>query len=44
MDKVKEKPMNELPVMNEDEGIVLFHPNVPKAAIEKTMLSKLGIK
>lgn len=27
--------MNELPVMNEDEGIVLFHPNVPKAAIEE---------
>lgn len=26
--------MNELPVMNESEGIVLFHPYVPKRAIE----------
>ncbi len=30
----KEKPMNELPVMNDGEGIVLFHPYVPKAAIQ----------
>jgi len=29
----KEKPMNELPVMNDGEGIVLFHPYVPKGAI-----------
>ncbi len=29
----KEKPMNELPVMNESEGIVLFHPHVPESAI-----------
>lgn len=35
MEKVKEKPMNELPVMNENEGIVLFYPNVPKSAIEE---------
>ena len=35
MDRVKEKPMNELPVMNENEGIVLFYPNVPKNAIEE---------
>ena len=31
----KEKPMNEMPVMNEDEGIVLFYPNIPKKAIEE---------
>ena len=31
----KEKPMNEMPVMNESEGIVLFYPNVPKTAIEE---------
>ena len=30
----KEKPMNELPVMNDGEGIVLFHPFVPKGAIQ----------
>src|SRR6185436_4509851 len=30
----KEKPMNELPVMQEGEGIMLFYPHVPKAAIE----------
>jgi dTDP-4-amino-4,6-dideoxygalactose transaminase len=30
----REKPMNELPVMNDGEGIVLFHPYVPKAAIQ----------
>jgi perosamine synthetase len=35
MNHVKEKPMNEMPVMNEDEGIVLFYPNVPKTAIEE---------
>jgi perosamine synthetase len=29
----KEKPMNELPVMQEGEGITLFYPYVPKAAI-----------
>ncbi len=27
--------MNELPVMNENEGIVLFYTNVPKTAIEE---------
>ena len=32
---LKEKPMNELPVMEENEGIVLFYPNVPKKAIEE---------
>jgi perosamine synthetase len=30
----KEKPMNELPVMQEGEGIMLFYPYVPKKAIE----------
>lgn len=30
----KEKPMNELPVMQEGEGIVLFYPHVPATAIE----------
>lgn len=30
----KEKPMNELPVMNESEGIVLFHPHIPESAVE----------
>ena len=30
----KEKPMNELPVMQEGEGIMLFYPHVPKKAIE----------
>ncbi|MBS1978317.1 MAG: DegT/DnrJ/EryC1/StrS family aminotransferase [Bacteroidetes bacterium] len=30
----KEKPMNELPVMQEGEGIVLFYPHVPPSAIE----------
>jgi perosamine synthetase len=35
MDRVKEKPMNELPVMNENDGIVLFYPNIPKTAIEE---------
>jgi perosamine synthetase len=35
MDHVqKEKPMNELPVMQEGEGITLFYPYVPKKAIE----------
>jgi dTDP-4-amino-4,6-dideoxygalactose transaminase len=29
----KEKPMNELPVMQEGEGIMLFYPHVPEAAI-----------
>lgn len=31
----KEKPMNEMPVMHESEGIVLFHPHVPARAIEE---------
>jgi perosamine synthetase len=35
MSKVKEKPMNEMPVMNENDGIVLFYPNIPKTAIEE---------
>ncbi len=35
MEKIKEQPMNEMPVMNENEGIVLFYPNVPKTAIEE---------
>ncbi len=29
----KEKPMNELPVMQEGEGITLFYPHVPKKAL-----------
>jgi len=29
----KEKPMNELPVMNESEGIVLFQPHIPESAV-----------
>lgn len=36
MERVKEKPMNEMPVMNENEGIVLFYPNIPKTAIEES--------
>jgi perosamine synthetase len=28
----KEKPMGEFPVMDEQEGIVLFHPHVPREA------------
>ena len=27
--------MNEMPVMDEKEGIVLFYPNIPKSAIEE---------
>ena len=27
--------MNEMPVMNENDGIVLFYPNIPKSAIEE---------
>jgi perosamine synthetase len=34
MDHVKEKPMNELPVMGENEGIYLFRPNVSERAIQ----------
>jgi perosamine synthetase len=30
-----EKPMNELPVMDTQEGIVLFHPNIPKNSIQE---------
>jgi len=30
-----EKPLNELPVMHESEGIVLFYPHVPEKAIEQ---------
>ena len=30
----KERPMNELPVMQEGEGIMLFYPHVPQKAIE----------
>jgi dTDP-4-amino-4,6-dideoxygalactose transaminase len=29
----KEKPMNEMPIMSEGEGIVLFHPYIPAQAI-----------
>jgi dTDP-4-amino-4,6-dideoxygalactose transaminase len=31
---MKENGMNELPLMNENEGIVLFYPNIPKNAID----------
>lgn len=30
-----EKPMNELPIMDTHEGIVLFHPNIPKNAAQE---------
>jgi perosamine synthetase len=33
----KEKPMGELPVMDEHEGIVLFHPHVPKNAEQEVV-------
>ena len=29
----KEKPMAEMPVMKEDEGVFLFYPNVPEEAV-----------
>lgn len=32
---MKEKSMNELPLMNENEGIVLFYPNMPINAVEE---------
>lgn len=32
---MKEQSMNELPLMDENEGIVLFYPNVPESAIEE---------
>lgn len=31
---MKEKPMAEMPVMKEDEGVFLFYPNVPESAVE----------
>jgi len=34
MDHVKEKPMNELPVMGENEGVYLFYPHVSERAIQ----------
>ena len=34
MHHVKEKPMNELPVMGEREGVFLFYPNVPEKAVQ----------
>jgi perosamine synthetase len=34
MHSVKEKPMNEMPVMGEKEGIYLFYPNVPEKAVQ----------
>lgn len=33
MPGTSEKPMNEMPLMKEDEGIVLFYPHVPEAAV-----------
>ena len=32
---MKEHGMNELPLMNENEGIVLFYPNIPSNAIDE---------
>jgi perosamine synthetase len=32
---MKEQGMNELPLMNENEGIVLFYPNIPANAIDE---------
>lgn len=32
---MKEKPMAEMPVMKEDEGVFLFYPNVPQEAIDE---------
>lgn len=32
---MKEHGMNELPLMNENEGIVLFYPNIPANAIDE---------
>ncbi|HAO48485.1 MAG TPA: DegT/DnrJ/EryC1/StrS aminotransferase, partial [Runella sp.] len=32
LDKILEKPMNEYPVMDTREGIVLFYPNIPAKA------------
>lgn len=32
---VENKPMNEMPLMQEQEGITLFYPSVPKKAIEE---------
>lgn len=32
---MKEKSMNELPLMNENEGIVLFYPNISDKAIDE---------
>jgi len=31
----KEIPMNEMPLMQEGEGIMLFYPNVPQTAVEE---------
>ena len=30
---MKEQGMNEMPLMQENEGIVLFYPNVPESAV-----------
>jgi dTDP-4-amino-4,6-dideoxygalactose transaminase len=32
---MKEQGMNEMPLMQENEGIVLFYPNVPESAVEE---------
>ncbi len=32
---ILEKPMQEMPIMDTHEGIVLFHPNIPKNAAEE---------
>lgn len=32
---MKEQSMNEMPLMNEKEGIVLFYPNIPANAVEE---------
>jgi len=33
----KEKPMAEMPVMKEDEGVFLFYPHVPEEAIQEVI-------
>lgn len=33
--KRKEKPMNEMPMIQDGEGIMLFYPHVPRSAIEE---------
>lgn len=34
---MKEQGMNEMPLMQENEGIVLFYPNIPDTAIDEVV-------